>query len=89
MPPLEMYSPGDLCPQVGGNCSKLAYWLQVRGTVCDNPGWEPQYKKPASEAQESAAYASSLGYKFCQPDVPAKGIFCPQAMKSARELCGA
>lgn len=60
MPPIESYSPGAICPQLRGSCSKLAYWLQVRGTMCSVPGWRPQFSEKLSEASESAAYAAAL-----------------------------
>lgn len=60
MPPIETYSPGAICPQFGGSCSKLAYWLQVRGTMCSEPGWKPQFIGKLSEASENAAYAAAL-----------------------------
>lgn len=61
MPPIDTYSPGSVCPQLGGSCSKLAYWLQVRGTMCGEPEWKPHFSKGRlSEASENAAYAAAL-----------------------------
>ena len=61
MPPIESYTPGSVCPQLGGSCSKLAYWLQVRGTMCGEPEWKPHFTKGRlSEASENAAYAAAL-----------------------------
>lgn len=61
MPPFESYSPGSVCPQLGGSCSKLAYWLQVRGTMCLEPAWKPQFANGRlSAASENAAYMAAL-----------------------------
>lgn len=60
MPPIERYSPGAICLQLGGSCSKLAYWLQVRGTMCSEPEWKPQFNGKLSEASENAAYSAAL-----------------------------
>lgn len=60
MPSFEVYSPGGICPRLGSSCSRLAYWLQVRGTTCPESGWHPKYKGSLSEASENAAYAAAL-----------------------------
>lgn len=60
MPPIGHYSPGAICPQLGGSCSKLAFWLQVRGTMCSEPDWKPQFVGQLSAESESAAYEATL-----------------------------
>ena len=60
MPPIGSYSPGAICPQLGGSCSKLAFWLQVRGTMCSEPDWRPQFTEGLSVESESAAYEATL-----------------------------
>eukprot|EP00752_Nemacystus_decipiens_P006831 g6133.t1 len=60
MPPIDEYAPGSVCPQLGGSCSKLAYWLQVRGTMCGEAEWKPHFTGRLSEASENAAYAAAL-----------------------------
>lgn len=65
MPTIERYSPGAICPQLGGSCSKLAYWLQVRGTVSSLAEWKPQFgQTKLTEVGENAAYAAALNRKF-------------------------
>lgn len=59
LPPFERYSPGKVCPQLGGTCSKLAYWLQVRGKICPDPRWRPQFNQ-STIASEDAAYLEAL-----------------------------
>eukprot|EP00903_Cladosiphon_okamuranus_P011945 g11219.t1 len=66
MPPIDTYTPGSVCPQLGGSCSKLAYWLQVRGTMCGEPEWKPHFtKNRLPEASENAAYAMALDRGNC------------------------
>ena len=60
MPPISLYSPGAICPQLGGSCSKLAFWLQVRGTMCSEPDWKPHFAGQLSVESESAAYEATL-----------------------------
>lgn len=61
MPSIETYSPGSICPQLDGSCAKLGYWFQVRGTMCTEPEWKPQFANgKLSEASENAAYAAAL-----------------------------
>ncbi|CAM9331304.1 unnamed protein product [Ectocarpus sp. 8 AP-2014] len=85
MPSIEDYSPASVCPQLGGNCSKLAYWLQVRGTMCAELEWKPQFSRSRlSEASENAAYAAALE----------RGYSCGKQKKSSEaagwgEGCGA
>lgn len=69
MPEISSYTPGSVCPQPGGSCSKLAYWLQVRGTMCGEPEWKPHFTKGRlSEASENAAYAAALDRGNSCPD---------------------
>lgn len=79
MPLIDAYSPGSVCPQLGGSCAKLGYWFQVRGTMCNEPEWKPQFANgQLSEASENAAYAAALDRSSkCDAKPTGNGMFAP------------